>query len=564
MRSFHFAAAAALAAWCCLGQVFAAEAAKRRLSPEARRLLAYLESIYQRKTLSGYNVYVHTPDDYEQTARHAAIWGRDVRWLRRARQTAAEDKRQGRIVTLHWHWFFAGQSAWRGRRKTPVDVGRVVTPGTAEYRTARKEMSAIADKLEAYRRVGAPVLWRPLHEIDGGWFWWTDKRRPENTAQLWRMMFDYFTRERKLDNLIWVYSAGVGDLKKKPVEYRKRFYPGPQYVDIAGIDVYGVNVKTEVKKYRMYFDIMSQVCPGKMLALSECDAIPDPDKMQRGETPRWLYAMPWWGCPSRRRSVQWARFTMAHDFIVTLDETPALWPGKLAPVVGVLEPRDDGSAWFAGRSVTIRAYAADRDGPAPRVEFFADKQRIGTAEKPPYSFTWKDAPPGCYDITAEAVDADGLRSVSNRVRVALGMKNLARGKRAFASAGAAPQRAVDGDYYTCWTPGRRTDDAWLAVDLGRPFEIGRVNLLWGWKIHAVRYSIDVALANPEKPESWKTVYKASGLRWTKWKATFRAAFKPVQARYVRVHAFQRPRNQTWGGYQLAEIEAPVLAESAQP
>jgi hypothetical protein len=65
---------------------------------------------------------------------------------------------------------------------------------------------------------GIPVLWRPLHEIDGGWFWWTDKEQPENTAKLWRLMYDHFTHTRKPDNLIWVYSAGAGN---KTVEVTK-------------------------------------------------------------------------------------------------------------------------------------------------------------------------------------------------------------------------------------------------------------------------------------------------------------------------------------------------------
>ncbi|MFW5959828.1 MAG: hypothetical protein ACOCSE_01760, partial [Chitinivibrionales bacterium] len=43
------------------------------LSPECREILNYLDSIYGNKTISGYNVYVHTPDVYEQTARHGAI-----------------------------------------------------------------------------------------------------------------------------------------------------------------------------------------------------------------------------------------------------------------------------------------------------------------------------------------------------------------------------------------------------------------------------------------------------------------------------------------------------------
>jgi beta-mannanase len=48
------------------------------------------------------------------------------------------------------------------------------------------------------------VLWRTLHEIDSGWFSWTDGKHPENTAALWRMMLDYFVKERKLSNLIRV------------------------------------------------------------------------------------------------------------------------------------------------------------------------------------------------------------------------------------------------------------------------------------------------------------------------------------------------------------------------
>ncbi len=545
-------------AW-CVRAVWAVEPVNPEASPAVKEVLQYLQSVYGRKTLAGYNVYVHTPDDYQQTARHGAVWGRDIRWLRDVNELAADAKRRGYLLTLHWHWFFDGDSAWTRRRRKPVDVGRVVTPGTPEHTTALRELAAVADKLQVLRDAGVPVLWRPLHEIDGGWFWWTDRKQPENTARLWRMMFDYFTHQRKLNNLIWVYSAGVGSRERKPVEYRKRFYPGSQYVDIAGVDIYGVDVQNEVDAYRDYFDVLSQVAPGKMLACCECDAIPNPERMQRGQTPRWLYAMPWWGCPSRQRSVAWARKTMSHPFVVTLDELPAFSWARTAPHVGLLSPRDDGSAWFPDGRVTAEAYAVDRDGKVERVDFLIDGKPVGSVSSPPYRFTWQNAPAGCYDLTAVAVDDEGQKTLSNRVRIVVGFVNAAKGKRVFASAGEHPERAVDGDAYTFWSPGRKADEEWIVVDLGRPTTIDRVNLLWGWKIHATKFTVDVATEDPQDPQSWRTVYRAEGLPWVTWKATHRVRFEPVEARYVRLSGKSRPRGQTWGAYQLAEFEIPVPA-----
>jgi len=541
----------------------AAEPVNPQSTPAVREVLDYLQGIYGKQTLAGYNVYVHTPDDYQQTGRQAAVWGRDIRWLGEIDQVVQHVRRHGYLLTLHWHWFFGADSAWRSKRNTPVDLGRMVTPGTPEHAQTIKELSAAADKLQVLRDSGVPVLWRPLHEIDGGWFWWTDREKPENTARLWRMMFDYFTKERKLNNLIWVYSAGVGSREKKPVEYRRRFYPGPQYVDIAGIDIYGVDVQTDVDGYADYFEVMSQVAPGKMLGCCECDAIPNPDKMQQGQTPRWLYALPWWGCPSARRSVDWAAATMAHPFVLTLDEMPAFRWTRSAPHVGILSPHDDGSAWFAEGPVTIEGYAVDRDGRIARLDFFAGRRQIGSVEPAalsrPFRFIWRDAPAGLYDLTAVAVDNDGQQTGSNRVRIAVGYVNAAQGKRTFASAGEEPEAAVDGNSYTFWSPERKTDNEWIAVDLGRAMTIDRVNLLWGWKIHATAYTIDVATSNPDNAASWRTVHSAENLPWVVWKATHRIRFEPVEARYVRLSAQSRPRGQTWGAYQLGELQVPVRA-----
>jgi mannan endo-1,4-beta-mannosidase len=536
---------------------FCIEPVNPNLSPTARRVLECLDSVYQKNTLCGYNVYVHTPDDYEQTGMQAAIWGRDIRWLGDPAEIAAHAKRYRYILTLHWHWFFNDDSAWTAQRKSKVDVGKMVTPGTQEHKQAMIEMAAAADKLQVFEDSDIPVLWRPLHEIDGGWFWWTDKETPENTAKLWRMMYNYLTHTRKLDNLIWVYSAGVGN---KTAEYRSRFYPGNDYVDISGIDVYGVDFRKEVDKYWEYYNVMSKVSPGKMLACCECDAIPDPAKMQSGKLPKWLYALPWWGAPSNRRPVDWAVFTMRHDFILTLDETPAFGEGNIAPQTGILEPLDDGSAWYTDKPCMIKAYAVDRDGKMARVSFYAGDRLIGTDDTSPYTFTWSDAPSGCYNIHAEAVDNIGEKTISNTVRVCIGLVDLARGRPVVVSSGDSPENAVDGNYYTAWSSDK-SDDEWIYVDLGNVRQIDRVNLLWGWKIHAQDYSIDVAMVEPQKVESWKTIYSQTDCAYKTWKATYRISFKTTPGRYVRMHAKKRAGRQTWGGYQLAAFEVPVSSET---
>jgi mannan endo-1,4-beta-mannosidase len=71
---------------------------------------------------------------------------------------------------------------------------------------------------------------------------------------------------------------------------------------------------------------MKQVASGKMIALAECEAIPDPDKMAK-DGPRWLYCLPWWG-EGKKNSAEWIKKTYTHDLIITRDELPDLKKAK--------------------------------------------------------------------------------------------------------------------------------------------------------------------------------------------------------------------------------------------
>ena len=93
-----------------------------------------------------------------------------------------------------------------------------------------RELDDIAAGLQQLRDAGVVVLWRPFHEMNGGWFWWGAKK-PDVFMQLWRQMFDYFTVQKKLNNLLWVYAANTGGRTTA-------FYPGDGYVDLVGVDAY--------------------------------------------------------------------------------------------------------------------------------------------------------------------------------------------------------------------------------------------------------------------------------------------------------------------------------------
>lgn len=117
----------------------------------------------------------------------------------------------------------------------------LVTKGTKAYVRWHGLLDNVAMALAQLRDAGVVVLWRPLHEMNGDFFWWSAGpdagwATPDEFRALWRDMFDYLSREKKLDNLLWVYAPShQSNEGLKPVTY---YYPGNEYVDVVGLDYY--------------------------------------------------------------------------------------------------------------------------------------------------------------------------------------------------------------------------------------------------------------------------------------------------------------------------------------
>lgn len=156
-----------------------------------------------------------------------------------ANQTLIDHWQSGGIITISWR----ANNPWNGMLADNIEhqgeTGLLVTPGNQGYDNWMNQLSQIGDVLEILRDSGVVVLWRPLPEMNGTWFWWGHSPGGSNTTSfqhLWEHMFHYLTEERQLNNLLWVYS--VSHSFDSPVDM---YYPGDELVDIVGINIFDDN-----------------------------------------------------------------------------------------------------------------------------------------------------------------------------------------------------------------------------------------------------------------------------------------------------------------------------------
>jgi mannan endo-1,4-beta-mannosidase len=117
-----------------------------------------------------------------------------------------------------------------GLRDKGVNLADLLADGTETHGRWMQQLDLMAGGLQDLRSAGVVVLWRPFHEMNGGWFWW-GAQEPEVFIKVWRHMFEYFSTTKGLDNLLWVYGPNHGS---KTAAY----YAGDRYVDLVGLDAY--------------------------------------------------------------------------------------------------------------------------------------------------------------------------------------------------------------------------------------------------------------------------------------------------------------------------------------
>ena len=219
-------------------------------------------------------------------------------------QRAVEWDAKGGIVTICWHTG-VDISGYEESKSDKPDFEKLFTPGTDEYNTLMNSWDRAAKTLQLLRDAGVPVLWRPFHEFDGKWFWW-GKGGADNFIRLWRLMYDKFTNEYGLDNLIWV--LGYSD------KMRDGWYPGDEYVDIVGSDNY--DKSTNLKAWNKLTGITS-----KPMAFHECSIVPSVERFEKDGT-IWSWFMIWHTNYLTDNKDENLKAVFNSEKVITLDELP--------------------------------------------------------------------------------------------------------------------------------------------------------------------------------------------------------------------------------------------------
>ncbi len=325
---------------------------------ETKGLMRYLAANYGEAILSGQQDQASIEWVEDNVGRAPAVGGYDLMDYspsRVERGTVGRDvdhalawDRRGGIVTMAWHWNAPsglidqpGREWWRGfyTDATTFDLAAAMAdPSSEDHRLLIRDMDAIAVQLKRLADARVPVLWRPLHEAEGGWFWWGAKG-PEPAKQLYRLLHDRLVRHHGLHNLIWVWNSVAPE-----------WYPGDDVVDVVSMDSYPPQ-NDHGPVIGPYERLVELGGDRKLVALGEVGPIPDPDLLAAYEA-RWSWFVTWSGSfvqDGVTNPLPFLREVYAHDRVITLDELPDFktTPGRCTATMRVV------ARWGTGHHVEV-------------------------------------------------------------------------------------------------------------------------------------------------------------------------------------------------------------------
>lgn len=278
-----------------------------KATKETKALFSNLQRIQENHILVGHHdatLYGHTwagdenrSDIKDVCGSHPALIGFDfaiatnqpsestIKRLETTLKRTVEAYDRGAVVTFCWHANnpYNGQTAWVDTTKAVGNTVRELLPGGKAHEAYKINLKQIAGM--AKLAIGSdgkliPIIFRPFHEMEGGWFWWGRPfRTAEEFKELWRFTVEYLRDNLGVHNFIYAYST---DCKFKTSEEYLTDYPGDKYVDVLGMDDYwdfrpdGANNPTLAAEKVKIISGLAQA-KGKLAAMTETglESIPD-------------------------------------------------------------------------------------------------------------------------------------------------------------------------------------------------------------------------------------------------------------------------------------------------
>ncbi len=209
----------------------------------------------------------------------------------------------GGYVGLMWHWnapnsdtVYAEEtdfslmtalhrtSITQLAQATPEELRNMAEKGTIseDCLLLMQDIDAMSAHLAKFANMDIPILWRPLHEAGGGWYWW-GADGASAYVQLWNLLYDRMTNYHELHNLIWLWNGQSASYMVSDDTY-----------DIASVDVYLSPDMQYGSRYEQFVSLARITEGKKMLGLSECSSLPDIEMLLLDRTV-WSFFGLWYG-----------------------------------------------------------------------------------------------------------------------------------------------------------------------------------------------------------------------------------------------------------------------------
>jgi len=223
-------------------------------------------------------------------------------------------KYEGRgIMSIQWHWNMKGKTDEKYAfyaKNTTFDIEEAIIENTWEYNKTIVDIDYIAGMLKELQDVNIPVIFRPLHENDGDWFWWGGTIHSKACAELWKLLYHRLVDFHKINNIIWLWNGKLDENTPK------------EYIDLVGIDIYskvhGIHRNEFVKNFKFFEG-------KKMVVLSENGRIPDIDKCVEHDV-WWGYFMTWnneFILSEQFNSDEYLNSVYNNKYVITMDDLPS-------------------------------------------------------------------------------------------------------------------------------------------------------------------------------------------------------------------------------------------------
>lgn len=143
----------------------------------------------------------------------------------------------GAVITISWHLNnpLTGKTAWD---PSPINTIPAILPGGEKnelFKTWLDKVAVFLKSLKTNNGTYIPVIFRPYHELNGSWFWWGGKNcTTQEYVALWKYTVTYLRDTKEIHQLLYAYNTDRFSSEK---EYLEK-YPGNDWVDIVGFDIY--------------------------------------------------------------------------------------------------------------------------------------------------------------------------------------------------------------------------------------------------------------------------------------------------------------------------------------